>query len=91
MPGCKHANLLVQAVSAPANGYIRAMDKTVQIDDDVMCAAERLAAERRSASSAPLFDVNFLIAILEENQRGSTRLDSSGQIRSPTPICLRSL
>lgn len=42
----KARNPSVQVVTSSFRGYIGGMGKTVQIDDDVMGAAERLAAER---------------------------------------------
>ncbi|MDP2411931.1 MAG: CopG family transcriptional regulator [Pseudolabrys sp.] len=46
MARTKRDNLPVQVVACSYYGYNGKMGKTVQIDDDVMRAAERLAAER---------------------------------------------
>jgi hypothetical protein len=45
-------NRALQVVSATFQGYIHGMGKSVQVDDDVMRAAERLAVERGTTPDA---------------------------------------
>jgi len=52
---CEGVTLLLVVFNA-VRGYIRCMGKTVQIDDDVMRAAERLAAERGTTPDMVISD-----------------------------------